>query len=157
MVSQSFPNANALNPLLFRKNVYFLEHECLANKYLVLDFFPKELHSTIDPTATTTASGNPIPSNSQRKSLFIPGHLGATTTDDADPEATNSGEEGEEKAARDPEDENPLEGEEVDDNFEDEDEEGGDYNAEQYFDDGGEEGGEEYDAGGEDKGGGWID
>ena len=53
---------------------------------------------------------------------------------------------------RDDDDENQgLEGEDVDDEFSDE-EDGGDYNAEQYFDDGGDDAGEDYDAGGDGSG-----
>lgn len=45
--------------------------------------------------------------------------------------------------------------EDVDDEYEEDEDEGGDYNAEQYFDDGGEDAGDEYD-GGEDGGGDYF-
>lgn len=121
----------------------------------VLKFFPKELHSTLDPsTATTThtTNGTTEPSSSSKhKILTIPGYEKATE------DAEASGDEGEEKAPRDPDEDDPLMGEEVDDAYDDEDEDGGDYNAEQYFDDGGDDGGEDYDGGGDDGGGGYID
>lgn len=113
----------------------------LLNQCAVLEFFPKELWSTIDPTATET--NGVIDTDTKGKSLQIPGY------DNADVEHDMSGDEGEEKGPKDPEDEDMLEGEEVDDEFDDDDEEGGDYNAEQYFDDGGEDGGDDYDGGDE--------
>lgn len=116
---------------------------------LVLRFFPQELWSTLDPTATVT--NGVIDSSARGKSLRIPGY---EKTNDADGEV--SGDEGEEKA-RDPDDDEPLEGEEVDDEYDDDDEDGGDYNAEQYFDDGGDDAGDDYDGGGDDGGGGYID
>lgn len=47
----------------------------------------------------------------------------------------------------------PLEDEDVDDEYADDEEDGGgDYNAEQYFDDGGDDAGDDYDAGDNDAG-----
>lgn len=116
----------------------------------VLKFFPKELHSTLDPTATTT-NGTAEPSSTKHKTLTIPGY--EKVNDDLE----GSGDEGDEKAPRDPDEDDPLMGEEVDDDYDDDDEDGGDYNAEQYFDDGGDDGGDDYDGGGDDGGGGYID
>lgn len=110
----------------------------------VLELFPKELWSTLDPNYTETDDGA-VESSTKGKSLQIPGYEKAD--DDLGLfEADMSDEEGGEKAAKDPEDEDPVEAEDVDDEYEDEDE-GGDYNAEQYFDDGGDDGGDDYDAG----------
>ncbi|KAL2043721.1 hypothetical protein N7G274_003240 [Stereocaulon virgatum] len=118
----------------------------LDTRPYVLKFFPKELWSILDPTATET--NGVIGSGSKGKSLRIPGY---EKMDDIDLEI--SGDEGEEKAKRNPEEDEPLEGEEVDDEFDDVDD-GGDYNAEQYFDDGGDDAGDDYDGGGDDGGGG---
>ena len=114
-------------------------------RQLVLKFFPRELWSTLDPTATET--NGVIDSSTKGKSLQIPGYEKLNDID-----ADMSGDEGEEKGPKDPEDD-PLEGEEVDDEFDDDDD-GGDYNAEQYFDDGGDDAGDDYDGGGDDGGGG---
>ena len=103
----------------------------------MLEFFPKELWSTIDPTATET--NGVINTDTKGKSLQITGY---------EKDADVSEEEVDVKDERDPDDEDMPEGEEVDDEFDDE-EDGGDYNAEQYFDDGGEDAGDDYDAGGD--------
>jgi len=116
---------------------------------VVLKFFPTELHSTLDPTATTT-NGTTEPSSTKHKTLTIPGYEKVNDEE-------GSGDEGDEKAPRDQDEDDPLMGEEVDDDYDDDDEDGGDYNAEQYFDDGGDDGGEDYDGGGDDGGGGYID
>ena len=112
----------------------------------VLKFFPRELWSTLDPTATET--NGVIDSSAKGKSLQIPGYEKFNDID-----ADMSGDEGEEMGPKDPNEDDPLEGEEVDDEFEDDDD-GGDYNAEQYFDDGGDDAGDDYDGGGDDGGGG---
>ena len=112
----------------------------------VLKFFPRELWSTLDPTATET--NGVIDSRSKGKSLQIPGYENFNDID-----VDMSGDEVEEKEPKDPDEDDPLEGEEVDDEFDD-DEDGGDYNAEQYFDDGGDDAGDDYDGGGDDGGGG---
>lgn len=121
----------------------------VADGSAVLKFFPKELWSTLDPTATE--SNGIIESSNKGKSLQIPGFENVEEIDEL------SDAEGEEKALKDPDEEDPLEGEEVDDEYEDDDEDGGDYNAEQYFDDGGDDAGDDYDGGGDDGGGGeWF-
>lgn len=124
-------------------------------KTVVLKFFPQELHSTLDPSTATTQNGTTShPSTTKPKLLTIPGYEKVTNDDEG--AGVGSGDEGEEKAPRDPDEEDPLMGEDVDDEYED-DEDGGDYNAEQYFDDGGDDGGDDYDGGGDDGGGGYID
>ena len=122
----------------------------------VKEFFPQELWSTIDPTYSHDELEAEYTAY-KRKNIKIPG-LEPENPADTNVDLELSGDEADpEKPARDPEDEDPLEGEEVDDEYDDDDEDGGDYNAEQYFDDGGDDGGEDYDAGGDDGGGGWID
>lgn len=105
----------------------------------MLKFFPKELWSTVDPTATET--NGVITTDSKGKFLQINGY---------EKDADMSEDELEVKEEGDPDDEDVPEGEEVDDEFDDE-EDGGDYNAEQYFDDG-DDGGDDYDGGGEEGG-----
>ena len=109
--------------------------------FSVLKFFPKELWSTIDPTATET--NGVISTDTKGKSLQISGY---------ERDADLSEDEGDAKEERDPDDEDMADEEEVDDEFDD-DEDGGDYNAEQYFDDGGDDAGDDYDAGGDGGGG----
>lgn len=109
-------------------------------KIAVLKFFPKELWSTIDPTATET--NGVINTDTKGKSLQLAGY-------EKDPDISED--EVDVKEERDPDDEDLAEGEEVDDEFDDE-EDGGDYNAEQYFDDGGDDAGDDYDAGGGEEG-----
>lgn len=115
----------------------------LNTQPFVISSFPEELRDTVDNLYKSTTSSSKA--GKQRAK-------GLEKMEDA--EADGEGEEGDEKG-RDPEDEDPLMGEEMDDEYED-DEDGGDYNAEQYFDDGGDDGGEDYDGGGDD-GGGYMD
>lgn len=103
----------------------------------MLEFFPKELWSTIDPTATE--KNGVISTDSKGKSLHIPGY---------EKEADVSEDEVDVKDEKDPDDEEMPDEGEVDDEFDDE-EDGGDYNAEQYFDDGGDDAGDDYDGGGD--------
>lgn len=117
----------------------------LDTRPYVLEFFPKELWSTVDPSATET--NGVINTNATGKSLQISGY-----GNDAD----GSEDEVDVKEEREPDDEEMPEGEEVDDEFDDE-EDGGDYNAEQYFDDGGDDAGDDYDAGGDEGGGGYYE
>ena len=112
---------------------------------LVLKFFPKELWSTIDPTATEV--NGVINTDTKGKSLQLAGY---------EKDADMSEDEVDVKEERDPDDEDMAEEEEMDDEFDDE-EDGGDYNAEQYFDDGGDDAGDDYDAGGDEAGGTYYD
>ncbi|KAI9667007.1 MAG: hypothetical protein M1829_005614 [Trizodia sp. TS-e1964] len=135
--------------------------------WTVLQYFPKELWSTLDPQHSSAIGAV----KSKRKKLLIStsNHLdGLSDDDDYEGEGDlgkrtgNSGKgqslldilkKAEEDENLNGNEEEPEEEEEdVDETYED-DEEGGDYNAEQYFDDGGEDGGEDYD-GGDDDGGG---
>lgn len=109
----------------------------MLSEYIVLEFFPRELWSTIDPTATET--NGVISTDAKGKSLQLSGH---------EKDADMSEDEVDVKEEREPDDEDEPEGEDVDDEFDDE-EDGGDYNAEQYFDDGGDDAGDDYDAGGD--------
>ncbi|MCJ1459843.1 hypothetical protein MMC28_010222 [Mycoblastus sanguinarius] len=120
----------------------------LDTRPYVLKFFPKELWSTLDPKAKET--NGVIDSSTKGKSLQIPGYEKVENLAAFDHEI--SGDEGEEKGPKDPDEEEPLEGEEVDDEYDDDEEDGGDYNAEQYFDDGGDDMGDDLDGG--DEGGG---
>lgn len=117
----------------------------LDTRPYVLKFFPKELWSTIDPTATET--NGVINTDTKGKSLQLSGY---------EKDADMSEDEMDVKEERDPDDEDMPEGEEVDDEFDDE-EDGGDYNAEQYFDDGGDDAGDDYDAGGDEGAGTYYD
>ncbi|KAL9099452.1 MAG: hypothetical protein Q9163_005047 [Psora crenata] len=121
---------------------------------LLLEFFPRELWSTLDPKATVT--NGVVESSTKGKRLQMPGYENIEDSvvdedmpddDDVAPKLT--------RKTGGPEDEDDgdqgLEGDDVDDEFDDE-EDAGDYNAEQYFDDGGDDGGEDYDAGGDGSG-----
>ena len=132
----------------------------LDPKKFILDLFPSELWSTIDPSYTASNS------IAKAKMLELSIHSQSSATDKlakvpkfaaVDDMEVNKDDEDEDEAGPKPvgddEDSLPLEGAEVDDNFEDDEEDlGDDYNAEQYFDDGGEDGGDDYDGG--DGGGG---
>ena len=137
----------------------------LDPKKLVISNFPSELWSTIDPSY---AASKPVP---KTNSLELPlrsrgnarGKLAEVPIVAAADEMEVSKEDEEDdgagpKPAGEDEDSLPLEGAEVDDNFEDDEEDiGDDYNAEQYFDDGGDDGGDDYDGGDGDGGGGDYD
>ena len=119
----------------------------------VLEFFPKELWLTLDPTATET--NGVVETNIHGKRLQLPAY---EKTEDAAPDRDVSDEEdGAQKGARklgrleEEAEDQGLDGEDIDDEFDDE-EDAGDYDAEQYFDDGGDDGGEDYDAGGDGSG-----
>ncbi|KAL9124852.1 MAG: hypothetical protein Q9217_005865 [Psora testacea] len=125
----------------------------LDTRPYVLDFFPKELWSTLDPKAKET--NGVVETNTKGKTLQLPGYEKAeeavvdqdiSDEDDVIPKLTRKP-----IGAEDDEEDPGLEGEDVDDEFDDE-EDAGDYNAEQYFDDGGDDGGEDYDAGGDGSG-----
>lgn len=112
----------------------------------MLRFFPKELWSTVDPKAGVV-NGDVVNGGDRRAKLGlgegaaqVEGRMGA------------DGEEGEEggKDGKDEEEEG-MEDLVVDDEFEEDEDEGGDYNAEGYFDDGGDDAG---DLGGDDGDGG---
>ena len=111
-------------------------------------FFPEELWQDLDPTMTENDVKNVIERDNQerekKKNAFqLPGDENANDAD----LANQSGDEGDDKPARNPDEDDPLMEEEVDDNYDDDDEDGGDYNAEQYFDDGGEDYGDGDDGG----------
>ena len=74
----------------------------------MLKFFPKELWSTIDPTATET--NGVISTDTKGKSLHISGY---------ERDADLSEDEGDAKEERDPDDEDMQDEEEVDDEFDD--------------------------------------
>ncbi|KAL9631300.1 MAG: hypothetical protein Q9164_005970 [Protoblastenia rupestris] len=125
----------------------------LDTRPYVLELFPKELWSTLDPKARE--ANGVVESSTKGKSLQMPGYEKAEHA-----MADRNGSDEEEAGlkvvgklgGRDDDDENQgLDGEDVDDEFSDE-EDGGDYNAEQYFDDGGDDAGEDYDAGGDGSG-----
>ena len=110
-----------------------------ADEGPVLKFFPKELWSTIDPSATEV--NGVISSDNKGKALQAFG-LEKEVEGEAEDELDVK-----EDREEDDDEEGLEEGEEeVDDEFEDE-EDGGDYNAEQYFDDGGDDAGDDLDGG----------
>lgn len=123
----------------------------LDTRPYVLKFFPKELWSTLEPSSE---SQNGADMNSTGKKLQLSTIKRADRIAGLDGEEHISGDEDpEETAERNLDgDETPVEEEDLDDEYED-DEEGGDYNAEQYFDDGGDDAGDDYDGGGDAEGG----
>ncbi len=109
----------------------------------VLQFFPKELWSTLDPSSATQAGDG-----GTGKTLQLLRDKRADALGNFDRENLSEGEaEGGERNG----DEEPLaedqEEEDVDDAFEEDEDDGDDYNAEQYFDDGGDDAGNDYDGG----------
>lgn len=123
----------------------------LDTRPYVLKFFPKELWSTLEPSSE---SQNGADMNSTGKKLQLSTIKRADRLAGLDGEEHISGDEDpEDTAERNLDgDETPVEEEDLDDEYED-DEEGGDYNAEQYFDDGGDDAGDDYDGGGDAEGG----
>ncbi|KAL6718645.1 DNA-directed RNA polymerase III subunit C31 [Lecanora helva] len=147
-----------------------LRNHTLGTAAIPMDkqFLPEELWPALDP-GFDRASLDAEWAEYKSRNIKIPG-IHTTLPDDFNPADANdnlkmeSGDEGEgegqkkrKTAARDPDDEDPLEGEDVDDDYDDEDEGGGDdYNAEQYFDGGGDDLGEDFDGGGDEGGGEWY-
>ncbi|EEH10361.1 conserved hypothetical protein [Histoplasma capsulatum G186AR] len=139
----------------------------LSGRQYVMNFFPKELWSTLDPKYASLQAGgaNGLGSllrGGQKRGFEDEedgdGDVGPSrkriAADEEDEEGSEAGEKRKQGAGVDDEDlldEEEDEGEEgiVDDDFEDDEEDmGGDYNAEQYFD-GGDDDGDGYDGGGE--------
>ena len=110
-----------------------------------LKYFPKELHSTLDPSINLT---NGDGTHAQAKRPFVAKARRINGADAAESKITVEGDEedGPPKEAN-PDDDDAAEGEEVDDDFDEDDDEGGDYNAEGYFDDGGDDIGEDMEGG----------
>ena len=124
---------------------------------LVINFFPKELWSTLDPNFSRPKEG-PFASRNLRKRGFEDDVEDLDLDEGSGSKRRNMREDGKEGGEDDEGDEiDPLADEEeqgeeeiVDDDFsEDEEDMGGDYNAEQYFD-GGDDDGDGYDGGGDD-------
>ena len=115
-----------------------------TNIQKVLQYFPKELWSTLDPS---TSSTNPNPSSTARekKLQLAPSRLSLLNADDRELLGELGGDGDNDEIKKEDGEEAP---EEVDDEYaSDEESMAGDYNAEQYFDDGGEDAGDDYDAG----------
>ena len=112
---------------------------------LELKYFPKELHSTLDPSIRLTNGDDAGGHNTNRK---MPKAARINGVDAAEIRTAGEGEE-EEAPPREGnvDDDDPMGGEDVDDDFDEEDDEGGDYNAEGYFDDGCDDVGEDADGG----------
>lgn len=123
----------------------------LDTRPYVLKFFPKELWSTLHPSSK---GQNGADMSSTGKKLQLSTIRRVDRLAGLDGEENISGDEDPEDAAERnlDGDETPVEEEDLDDEYED-DEEGGDYNAEQYFDDGGDDAGDDYDGGGDAEGG----
>ncbi|KAI5811327.1 DNA-directed RNA polymerase III, subunit Rpc31 [Peziza echinospora] len=122
----------------------------------VIEFFPPELHSTLDPTNTTNqASAKSKPAKRLYFSTLdtfadeLTSADNILLNDDEDDETKPKNEENEgdeDTGAKDEDDDEEEEDEEDEDQFQDDME--GDYNAEQYFEDGegdgwGEDGGDD--------------
>ena len=110
---------------------------------LELKYFPKELHSTLDPSIRMN-NGDDASSHNIKPRMSKAVHINGADT--AESRTAVEGEE-EEPPPREgnADDDDPMGGEDVDDDFDEEDDEGGDYNAEGYFDDGGDDVGEDAD------------
>ena len=112
---------------------------------LELKYFPKELHSTLDPSVRLTNGDDASGHNTKPKMTK------AARINGADAAESRTVAEGEEEEAPPREgnvdDDDGIGAEDVDDDFDEEDDEGGDYNAERYFDDGGDDVGEDADGG----------
>ncbi|OJD18210.1 hypothetical protein AJ78_01768 [Emergomyces pasteurianus Ep9510] len=140
----------------------------LSGRPYVMNFFPKELWSTLDPKyvglQTAGANGFGALLRGEQKRGFEdeeedeeeevgPSRKRREAGGDEDEEGSETGEKRKRRAGGEDEDlldEDEDEGEDeiVDDDFEDDEEDmGGDYNAEQYFD-GGDDDGDGYDGGG---------
>ena len=113
----------------------------------VLKFFPKELWSTLDPTSSTQ---NGDKNDAIGKVLQLSKLKRSDRLQDLDGGELSGNEEGE--ALERDEDAEASAEDILDDEYEEDEDEGGDYNAEQYFDDGGDDAGDDYD-GGEAEGG----
>ncbi|KAL8663710.1 MAG: hypothetical protein Q9202_003656 [Teloschistes flavicans] len=119
----------------------------------VMKYFPKELWSTLDPQKCKSVNGTTslvnVTERNLRNTATSTGKLKDTLDKDALP-----GEEREEAIRireRDPNNEDMQEN--LDDEFDEDDEDGGDYNAEQYFNDGGDDAADDLDDGDADGGG----
>lgn len=118
-----------------------------------MKYFPKELWSTLDPQKCKSVNGTTslvnVTERNLRNTAISTGKLKDTLDKDALP-----GEEREEAIRireRDPNNEDMQEN--LDDEFDEDDEDGGDYNAEQYFNDGGDDAADDLDDGDADGGG----
>ncbi|KAL8826620.1 MAG: hypothetical protein Q9191_003684, partial [Dirinaria sp. TL-2023a] len=116
----------------------------MNHRTYVLKFFPKELWSVLDRKAAKannngllaggTENGRKLKPAARRKQL------------DGEKEVMADAEEAEKSVHEFSNDEeDAMDNLDLDDEFEDDDDGGGDYNAEAYFDDGGDDFGEEYD------------
>ena len=139
------------------------------------EHFPKELWSTIDPNYVSSGEdeddedeGDPSLTIDEEWAKYKKDHakLYEELLNDLEPNLSGDDEAGaseETKPAaatttgRGPEDEDPLEADQVDDEYADADEEGDDYNAEQYFDDGDGDGAGDDGGGGDEAGVEWYE
>ncbi|KLJ10533.1 DNA-directed RNA polymerase III subunit RPC7 [Blastomyces silverae] len=139
----------------------------LSGRPYVMNFFPKELWSTLDPKYVGLQAGGAngfgsLLRGGQKRGFedeeededVGPSRKKAAADGEEDEEGSEVGEKRKRRAGGEDEDlldedEDGGEEEIVDDDFEDDEEDmGGDYNAEQYFD-GGDEDGDGYDGGGD--------
>lgn len=120
----------------------------LLTQMVVLKFFPKELWSTLDPTS---AIQNGNLNHIVGKKLQLSKLKRTDGLEGLDGEEGSGNEDGE-AGGQDEDADASAEEEILDDEYEEDEDEGGDYNAEQYFDDGGDDAGDDYD-GGEAEGG----
>ncbi|KAL9611236.1 MAG: hypothetical protein Q9167_004119 [Letrouitia subvulpina] len=111
----------------------------LDSRPYVMKFFPKELWSTLDPTYAAAPSSAQMPQASSAKRRKTDTAIEENVSEDEEP--LKSGRKLDVEVSA----------EEVDDEYEEDDEDVGDYNAEQYFDDGGNDD-DDLDEGGADGG-----
>ena len=117
-----------------------------------LKYFPKELHTTLDPSLGSANGGSAVARGNKKPSILKPSRAhgaeaveeGAAADDDDDAEPRE----------RDRDEDDVMSAEDADDDFDDDDE-GGDYDAEAYFNDG-DDAGEELDGGDGDGGGDYF-
>ena len=98
-----------------------------------MKYFPRELHSTLNPSLGTAASGGGAVTRGKKPSILKASRLnGAEAAEEK--LAVDDDDEAEPKD-RDRDDDDGMSAEDADDDFDDDDE-GGDYDAEAYFNDG---------------------
>lgn len=101
---------------------------------LALQYFPKELHSTLDPTIGG-ANGVSTVARGKKPSLLKARPINGA--DGAEDGTAVEGDEDDEPKDPNLDDDDPMDAEEADNDYDDDDTDGGgDYNAERYFDDG---------------------
>lgn len=128
-----------------RNSIIDLWQQDICLHCLELKYFPKALHSTLDPSLEAT-SGDNAGSRGKKPSLAKARRVNGADAAESRIAVEAEEEDGAPKEASQ-DDDDPIEGEDVDDDFDEDDDEGGDYDAEGYFDDGRDDIGEDIDIG----------